>query len=524
MLAKLKKIKLRTVVQSALFALFAYLIIATTWKPPQFFPVDFFLKYDPLLNLQAALSARAAGWGLLGGCVFLILAFVFGRFFCGYVCPAGTFLELGEKLIYGRKKRLWKNSERKARWLKYGVLSLVITAAIFGAGAAYLVDPISWITRLFAYALMPAVYAFGNIALDSSRPLIEWAGFFELSRAELAAPVFGFAGIFAVAFFAFLFWLSRYQSRFWCRSVCPLGALLAVPARYSLFKRIAGDACDADGKCGRICPTGAIKDDYKKYDAGECVFCLDCVPVCHAKTTSFRPAIKNAQANSSFDMNRRKSLAFLGSGAAAGLFLMYNPTRSDAARLSPRPPASLPENDFLAVCIRCGQCVKACPTGCLQPSLSETGATGFLTPIAVMRIGQCDPNCNACCNVCPTDAIRPISAAEKPYAKIGNASIDKARCIAYDAGKACLVCDENCPYGAIYWEEASDKSRRPVVYKNRCNGCGACEKACPVDGPSAIRISVDGQIRLMSGSYITEAKLRGLLLENKNTQDGGYGK
>jgi ferredoxin len=71
--------------------------------------------------------------------------------------------------------------------------------------------------------------------------------------------------------------------------------------------------------------------------------------------------------------------------------------------------------------------------------------------------------------------------------------------------KLCLICDEICPYNAIVFRPI-ERYRRPVVVASRCNGCGYCEKRCPVKGESAIALVTDGEIRLKEGSYIAAAK------------------
>ena len=101
---------------------------------------------------------------------------------------------------------------------------------------------------------------------------------------------------------------------------------------------------------------------------------------------------------------------------------------------------------------------------------------------------------------------------QKRYAKIGTAVIDKDRCIAWEQDRQCLVCDECCPYDAIHFQEGGD-SRLPVVDELKCNGCGACEHACPIDGEAAIVVTPMGAIHLDEGSYREEAEERGLKFE-----------
>ena len=513
---------MRRIVQLILLALFVYLIASTKWPPSNFALVDAFLAIDPLLSIQAAIASRTWVPVLGYGLVLLGLTLLLGRFFCGWMCPMGTCLEFGDDLVFGKKpRRLRKNHERVLRNLKYGILIVILVAAVFGQGLAFLFDPISWITRIFAYGIWPILETFYATLLIFGRPLFEAFGWYGLARELPPTSVMPTLGLVSLIFFAFLIWLGRYQRRFWCRSICPLGAMLAIPARFSLFHRKVGSACDNDGKCARTCETGAIdKGRFRKYDPGECIQCGRCVSDCHLNVTSFAPTWSFEQRTPSTDLGRRQVVGALTVGTVGAVLMTNHAGRKVLGDNTLRPPGALIEDDFLATCVRCGQCIKACPTHCLQPAMLQSGLTGIMTPVAQMRIGPCDNNCNACGTVCPTDAIRELNLDEKPYAKIGNAIITPGRCVVWEQSRKCLVCDEHCPYGAIYWREVDGGDRRPFVDENKCNGCGQCEAACPVEGEAAIRVHPNGQIRLNSGSYLEEAKVRGLNLREKSD---GYG-
>ena len=92
------------------------------------------------------------------------------------------------------------------------------------------------------------------------------------------------------------------------------------------------------------------------------------------------------------------------------------------------------------------------------------------TPIMDFHRGMCT-FCGACEDVCPTTS---IAGARDESQVIGVARIDQDRCLAY-AQSGCRVCVDACPYGAI----SLDAAKRPVVDEAKCNGCGACEYACP---------------------------------------------
>ena len=155
-------------------------------------------------------------------------------------------------------------------------------------------------------------------------------------------------------------------------------------------------------------------------------------------------------------------------------------------------------SEFSALCVRCGACVRVCPTQGLQPSLLEGGIQNLLTPRLVPRLGYCGFGCNACGQVCPTAAIPPLTLEEKQKTVIGLARIDANRCLPWAHNIPCIVCEEVCPVAdkAILLEEVRVRDgegqplmlQRPRVLLEQCIGCGICEYQCPMGGEAAIRI------------------------------------
>jgi len=162
-----------------------------------------------------------------------------------------------------------------------------------------------------------------------------------------------------------------------------------------------------------------------------------------------------------------------------------------------RPPGVI-NDQLLASCIRCGECSTVCPTNAIQLAVTEAGVEGFWTPILVPRIGYCDYSFNACGQVCPVEAIPPLSLENKRKQVIGKAQIDQNRCLPWAEGEDCIVCEEMCPIPdkAILLEETQIMTSegeektilRPVVIRKLCNGCGICENKCPVSGEAAIQV------------------------------------
>lgn len=180
-------------------------------------------------------------------------------------------------------------------------------------------------------------------------------------------------------------------------------------------------------------------------------------------------------------LSRREFIAGLGAGG--GTLLLYalmGGTGSTEALL--RPPGAQDENAFLARCLRCQACVRACLTACLEPAPVEFGASKLWTPRFVPRLAKCEFElCDrACAKACPVNALQDIPVDR---IKLGIAQIDKPKCLAWEQGLLCLVCQECCTYLAI----TQDRKSRPHVDANKCVGCGACENICIADS-AAIRV------------------------------------
>lgn len=499
---------MRIFIQALSFSIFVLLFVFANYRLPPWLPADLYFRLDPLLALTAVLAQKEVISRVLWSLLILGATLGIGRFFCGYVCPMGAALDFLDYSFLRKKNRSGLKNEAMWRRAKYFFLVLVLFAALAGLVLSPFLDPLALLTRFFTFFLYPLFVALSNFFLDLFRPAFRAIGWIDLSFLHLSQPVF-YASLFTLILFSVIVSLSLIAPRFWCRYLCPLGALLSLFSPLGIFRRRVSSACNQCRQCQRICVMGAVTENPQNTAVRECIQCRSCVQVCPPRAISFPahlPSAKLGGEYASMDLSRRGFLYSMTSGLALAFSARYSPfTSLQGKRQLIRPPGAIPEGEFLRTCIRCGECMKACLTNTLQPTHWDLGLTGLWTPRMELRFAPCEQNCNVCGQVCPTQAIRNLSLQEKNHAKVGTAVLFKEKCLVWAQDKLCLICDEICPYNAIVFRTV-EGYRRPVVIPSKCNGCGFCEQRCPVQGDSAIVVVPHGEIRLKQGSYVREAK------------------
>ncbi len=488
----------------------------------QFVPVEIFLAIDPLVSLSTSIAARSWIWSLACAGIILVVSLLIPRGFCGYVCPLGTTIDLFDWAIAGRVKRFRVSANGWWVHVKYYLLVGTLICAIFGVLVSGYVSAIPVITRAVMYLGEPL----------QTGIMRGW---------HLIVPMN--AGHFvSIGLFVIVLLLGFLKPRFWCKYVCPSGAVFSLGNLLRLTARKVESTCIHCYKCVEVCPFDAIKNDFTTRGT-DCTFCQTCGGVCPSHSIKFverwhsielKP--RNMPPTNETAIGRRGFLsAAVGTAAAvAGGAGLAAATRTYGAKLDApgslcpvRAPGSVPEREFLRMCIRCGECLKVCPYNVLQPMGFDQGLEGLWTPQVAADHAGCAPSCNTCGQVCPTGAIRPVPLEEKKVARMGLAVVNETTCLPFANRQACEECVDECKqagYDAIEFtrvhtevdEEGTPVEGSghiaPVVLADKCVGCGLCQMSCYrvnvkkenlLDGSAIIIEAGEGkEDRLMTGSYI----------------------
>ena len=510
----------RQLCQVSTLLLFFTLFIKTDYSGQDeiAYAVNIFFRLDPLLATATALAGRTIIGLMLPALLTVGLSLLFGRAFCGWFCPLGTLLDFSHRFLKPRQKPV--SNPWISRSTKFYLLFFILAGAFFGLPLVGILDPFSLLVRGLSLTLYPALnLASTSLFTFTYQQAPEWVNAVsEPLYSGLKYAVLPFhqkyydLALLSLTMLVLVFLLELLERRFFCKKICPLGALLAVLANFSRLRGHGGNNCANCTTCQDICRMEAI-DLNRKISAHECNLCLDCLDACPGNKISFHWSGPKTE-NSAFDLSRRALLGSVIGGVTLPLFLQTRTLAQQPDPLLIRPPGALAEKEFLTTCVRCGECMQVCIGNAIQPTFLEAGLEGIFSPKLKMRTGYCEYHCTLCGQVCPTGAIRKLSQEKKIEEVIGRAHFDKNLCLPFAKATPCIVCEEHCPTAdkAIKFRIASVlneegyplKIKQPYVIDRLCIGCGICENRCPLPGTAAIRVTSAGASRSTTNSFPCE--------------------
>jgi ferredoxin len=425
----------------------------------------------------------------------IVLTLVFGRIYCSVICPLGIMQDVFGWLGKKSKKNRYTYSKQK-HVLRIIFFGLMLAAIVLGGGTiVQLLAPYSAFGRICTNLLQP-VYMAGNNVLASIAEHYDSYAFYHTNVWMRALPSL-IISIVTLGILAVLAWRN---GRTYCNTICPVGTLLSVFAKFSWLKiRFDVDRCKNCSLCTKNCKAACIDFKTHTVDPLRCVVCGDCIESCKFGALKYSIG-SSTTSDATVDSSKRTFLlssALLATAAMAQQKdkIMDGGLAEIEDKIAPErqtpimPPGARSKQNFEQRCTGCQLCISECPNEVLRPS---SDLWHLMQPTMSYERGYCRPECNRCSEVCPAGAILPLKHEDKASTQIGHAVWIKKNCIPLADGVECGNCARHCPVGAIEMvpsdpdDEASPYV--PAVNENRCIGCGACENLCPARPYSAIYV------------------------------------
>lgn len=458
------------------------------------------LPLHKLLHLQFVPAVLAGMWGIV--VALLLLTFVFGRIYCSVICPAGIlqdiFIRLSQRGRKKNKRKRWFMYRKAYNIVRYVLLAAVVISFLLGAtGLLMLLDPYSNYGRIASNLFRPVVIWINNITADGLMAMDNYSLYHITIQYITVSSLIG--AIIALSVFTVM---SLLRGRLFCNTVCPVGAVLSLISRYSLF-RISFDkeACNNCGNCERTCKAECINSREKTVDTSRCIACFNCISSCKKGGLQYRflPGLFHKEESRQEEMQPNGRRSFLATTTTVLGSLSVLPVWAQGKQAHHRhgkkqsdepitPPGSVSKKDFIEKCTACHLCVVKCPSQILKPAGLEFGLNYLLKPHVVYEKAYCNYECTICSEVCPNLAIKDLLPEEKMTTQVGVAHFEKHLCVVFNDGTDCGACSEHCPTQAVKMVPYKGTLRIPQVNPEICVGCGGCEYICPVRPQRAIHV------------------------------------
>lgn len=473
-------------------------------------------SFHRFLHMQLMPALLGGFWGIV--ILELLLTFIFGRIYCSVICPAGILQDLLNRLYcIGKKKRQGSHRftyRQPKNLIRYSLLALTAFSLLSG--------------MLNLYLLLDPYSNFGRIATNLFRPIIMWGNnglaevlmkmdnytLYQVTISTVTAAGW-ISGLTALVILAVM----SLRGRLFCNTICPVGTLLSLVSRYSLFRiTIDKQTCVHCGNCEHTCKAEAIDSKNMTVDTSRCVACFNCLSSCAKNSLGYQFKLgkdkqtekeNTPQAASNENAMKRSRRSFIASSATVAATLpalsalaekvnkleehrQHDPNDTEGKDWDPiTPPGSLSIERFKDLCTGCHLCITQCPSQVLRPAGLQYGFGYMLKPHVSYLDSYCNYECTVCSDVCPSHAIKPISKEEKATTQVGVAHFFINRCIVNTENTDCGACSEHCPTQAVRMVPYKGTLTIPQVNPDLCIGCGGCESICPVRPMRAIMIKAN---------------------------------
>lgn len=435
-----------------------------------------FFQFGPALVQSLAVGGAA----LISLVAVLGLTLLSGRIYCSFLCPLGIMMD-GVIRLSGKRRMAYSKPHTFLRLFLLGCAA--VSLGLGSLVVIQLLDPFSVFGRIITSLVRPLVSGLNTVV---SR-VLETFGQYWLTPFELplaAGPIL----LISLVYLGVTVIMAMGKGRLYCNTICPVGTLLGLLSRLSLFRvAINPQTCVSCGKCERICKAGCVDVKTLTVDVSRCVSCFNCLSQCPENSINLTGIRPETRPGSAVDPTKRHTLMLLAlvmafprrALAQVAKPLVYVKNTITVKKNHPvTPPGSMGFEHFTSSCTACYLCVSHCPGKVLQPGLAAYGTSGFLMPRMDNHKGFCNFTCTTCGEVCPSGAIRPLPLDEKQQVQIGVVHFIRENCIVITQKTECGACSEHCPTKAVSMV-VENGLRVPSINPKICVGCGACEYACP---------------------------------------------